>query len=298
MLNSAKLNLFFYYMNEREKVRIKKESGQPWPFTEDKILQRYKFTNVLRENDRASRWFIKNWALPHKDLPLEIQLYNCGLFRYFGTIDFASTVGYQTAGHNPQHIISTASDMLNRGLKVFTGAYVITNGGIPDNKENVVVNHYLKALWDNAPKLVAIAKETKSWQAVAEKMMKLPGWGGTGFMTKECLSDAMFTSVLEECVDRNTWSPCGPGARRGLNWLHDREEDHKCKDSQFLEEMKELFEMCPSCFEDHMPRVGEKFDLHAIQFALCEIYKYQKVLNGLGKPRSGYGENRVNRKEV
>lgn len=298
MLNPEKVDLFFKYLNERERVRIKKESGEPWPFTDDKILQNYKFTNVLRENDRTSRWFIKHWATPHKGLPLEVQLYNCGLFRYFGTIEFAQAVGYQTQGHNPAHIIKTASDMLSKGLKVFTGAYVITNGGITDNKENVVVNHYLDTLWRHATNIVEIAKKEQRWEPVAKYMMNLPGWGGSGFMVKECLSDAMFTDVLAICLDKNEWSPCGPGARRGLNWLHDREEDFKQKENAFLSEMKELFEMCESRFEEHMPKVREKFDLHAVQFALCEIYKYQKVMNNLGRPRSCYGKTRVNREGV
>jgi hypothetical protein len=80
--------------------------------------------------------------------------------------------------------------------------------------------------------------------------------------------------------------------------LHDREEDFKQKDNAFLSEMKELFEMCESRFEEHMPKVREKFDLHAVQFALCEIYKYQKVMNNLGRPRSCYGKTRVNREGV
>lgn len=300
MLNQKKLDLFFYYLREREQVRLKKESGHPWPFTEDSILKYNKFTNVLRKNDRTSRWFIKYWATPNLDKPLEVQLYNCGLFRYFGTIEFASAVGYQAAGHNPTHTIETAKQMLSRGLKVFTGAYVITNGGIRSPKEEIVTNIYLKGLWDVAPKLVNIARESRRWEFVAKELMKHNGWGGTGFMTKECLSDAMFTGVLADCEDRNTWSPCGPGARRGLNWLHDRGEDFNQKEGLFLLEMKELFSLAEDRpeWDSTMPKLGEEFDLHGIQFALCEIYKYQKVKNGLGRPRSGYGPDRVNRKEV
>lgn len=299
MLNQEKTDLFFYYLHERERIRVKKETGQPWPFTEDPILRYNKFTNVLRSNDRATRWFVKYWAEPHRDLPLEVQLYNCALFRYFGTIEFASAVGYQTNGHNPAHIIATARAMLDKGQKVFTGAYVITNGGDPSPKEEVVTNKYLAILWENAPKLVKLAKETRRWEVVAKEMMKLGGWGGTGFMTKECLSDAMFTEVLKDCIDKNDWSPCGPGARRGLNWLHDRDEDYKQKDNLFLEEMKELFSLCKQRFDTtFMPLPYVNYDLHAVQFALCEIYKYQKVKNGLGRPRSGYGQDRVNRSEV
>lgn len=298
MLNQEKLNLFSYYLHERERVRIKKESGEPWPFTEDKILQNYKFTNVLRENDRTTRWMRKYWTNPHLDLPLEIQLYNCGVFRYFGTIEFASEVGYLKDGHDADRIVGVAGRMMRDGKKVFTGAYVITNGGINSPKEYVVGRRYLEDFWKYCPQLVRIARETKKWEYVADKMMTINGFGGTGFMTKEILSDAIHTPVLSDCTDRNTWSPCGPGARRGLNWLHDREEGYNQKPDKFLSEMREIFEILKDRFEDFMPKVGEDYDLHSVQFGLCEIYKYQKVLNGLGRPRSRYGKATVKREDV
>ena len=64
---------FFNYCIERENIRIKRESGQAFPWSEDKIFQKGRFLNVFREDDRVSKSII-NFAKPlTDDLQLLIQ---------------------------------------------------------------------------------------------------------------------------------------------------------------------------------------------------------------------------------
>ena len=64
---------FFDYCKEREAVRIKRESGEPFPWSEDSIFQKGRFLNVFREDDKVSKSIIQ-FAEPAKnDLPLLIQ---------------------------------------------------------------------------------------------------------------------------------------------------------------------------------------------------------------------------------
>ena len=64
---------FFNYCIERENIRIKRESGEAFPWSEDKIFQKGRFLNVFREDDRVSKSII-NFAKPLTDeLPLLIQ---------------------------------------------------------------------------------------------------------------------------------------------------------------------------------------------------------------------------------
>src|SRR3990167_10684356 len=58
---------FCYFIQERESIRLKKESGEPRPWTDDEIFLMYKFTNVRRMDDRVSQWLLKNWFLPYFD---------------------------------------------------------------------------------------------------------------------------------------------------------------------------------------------------------------------------------------
>ena len=65
---------FFNYCIERENIRIKRESGEAFPWSEDKIFQKGRFLNVFREDDRVSKSII-NFAKPlTDDLPLLIQV--------------------------------------------------------------------------------------------------------------------------------------------------------------------------------------------------------------------------------
>ena len=64
---------FFNYCIERENIIIKRESGEAFPWSEDKIFQKGRFLNVFREDDRVSKSII-NFAKPlTDDLPLLIQ---------------------------------------------------------------------------------------------------------------------------------------------------------------------------------------------------------------------------------
>ena len=276
---------FYEFIQERESIRLKKEAGEPWPWTNDKILQTYKFTNVNREHDKTTRWMREHWTGPNEHQSYGIQLFNCAFFRYFGTIEFAEAAGYQTAFDNPvvlKQVMDLAADRLSCKKKVFTGAYIITNQGISAPKQEVVCKKFLAPFWEASADLAYLAAQTRSWQVVANGMMKLKGFGGSGFMTKEVLQDALQTPIFEGCVDRNTWCLIGPGARRGLNRFAGRNVKDKVSFNQMLDEMIELYEQRREYWE------GIELDLHCIQFQLCEFDKYERVRLGEGRPRSRY----------
>ena len=276
---------FYNFINERESLRLRKEAGEPWPWTDDPILQEYKFTNVKRAHDRTTKWFWENVLDPNHYKPKEYLLFNCALFRYFGTIEFSEAIGGWTElwTEHKEIIRDIAKSRLEKNQKVFTGAYVITNQGIKAPKQDVVIDEFLTPLWYKLPDLVKIASDTQSWEAVAKRMMKLKGFGGTGFMTKEVLQDAIHTSVLADCTDRNRWCPIGPGARRGLNRVYDRAVKSKVPDAQMLEEMRELWKMQTLRWLNWH---WHELELHDIQFQLCEFDKYERVLHGEGRPRN------------
>jgi len=43
---------FFDYCKERENIRIKRESGESFPWSKDPIFQKGRFLNVFREDDK------------------------------------------------------------------------------------------------------------------------------------------------------------------------------------------------------------------------------------------------------
>jgi len=300
---------FFDFVNEREWIRKRKladllasergEIPQGPPWTEDPILQTYKFTNVHRHHDRTSAILREEFYAPHfYDDPADILL-NCAIFRYFGTYEFARAVGWSTT-HDVdwEHIRLLAKLRLRQGERVFTGAYVITNGGIAAPKPDVVIDYYLKPLHDRIDKVIE-ASRGMYWEETADWMRSnLLGFGGTGFMTKEVLLDTTYTGFWDNIVehprdgtfsfpdDWNDWTPIGPGARRGAARVLDTWPGNpKAAVSETVARgviddlvTDQIF------YYDH----DDKLVPTDIQFQLCEFDKYERVRLGQGKPRSKY----------
>lgn len=274
---------FFDFMCKREGLRLRKDAGEPWPWSHDDILNTYKFTNVKREHDRTSRWMREHWTKPNEHRPAGEIIFNCALFRYFGTSDFAAALGWQQSW-SASRIIALARERSIKRLRVFTGAYIIPTLGFRGPKSEAVARLILSPLWSARDELAHVALETRSWRATAEAMRRMPGFGGTGFMTKEVLQDVMQTRVLGDAIDRNTWCPAGPGARRGLNRLAGRHVKASASEGQFLSEMTYLFEGSSKFLPVWMPPL----ELHDVQFQLCEYDKYERVRTGEGRPKSRY----------
>lgn len=274
---------FLRFMTSREELRLKKESGGPWPWSDDPILNLYKFTNVKREHDRTTRWMRSYWTKPNEDRPAGEIIFNCALFRYFGTSEFAEATGWQR-DFDPYRVACIAANRKEQGLRVFTGAYIIPTLGLCQPKHEIVSHLILKPIWDARSELATAASKTRSWRAVAERLRLFPGFGGTGFMTKEVLQDVMQTPVLWDAIDKNTWCPAGPGARRGLNRIYGRPVTQHISESTSLREMLALFKFANQRLAPFMP----KLELHDIQFQLCEFDKYERARLGEGRPKARY----------
>ena len=276
------------YLNERELIRQAKEAGEPWPWTEDPILQSYRFTNVFREHDKTTRHFKTQFYDKRREAPHAEIFLNCALFRYFGTTYFADQAGWQTSW-KPEYLkwLCMQLTMERKSPPIFTSAYVITNGGISAPKYEVVIDHYLQELFLCLSLLVEGAQHTQSWESVFHVMQVIKGFGGTGFMAKEVLQDVMLTPVLENATDKYTWTPIGPGARRGLaRVLHSSSNAH-VPPSHRLPALNGILAQLKPHLSKRITK-HRQYGLHDLQFALCEFDKYERARLGEGRPKRSY----------
>jgi hypothetical protein len=275
---------FYTFIRERESIRLKKAQGLPFPWTSDPILQQYKFTNVRREHDKTSQKLIEMFYHTRADR-YEVLL-NCATFRYFGTWEFAQALGWQES-FQPKKIIKLARDRLNKGERVFTGAYLITNTGITGPKEEIVVNVFLKELWKQRDRIIEIIEDQNNWEATTKVMMQIKGFGGSGFMAKETLLDTMYCKGFwrkDKPSDYNTWTPIGPGGRRGINRLLNQPIDTKMPEEEMLGVILQL----TAAQKGHWPSEWGELAPTELQFQCCEYDKWWRVKSGQGRPRSRY----------
>ena len=76
-------DLYWYFAYERQNIFIKKLNGEEPPWTEDPILQEYKFCNSYRVNDRVSQYLLKNVIYNNKVYKDEDTLFRIILFKLF-----------------------------------------------------------------------------------------------------------------------------------------------------------------------------------------------------------------------
>jgi hypothetical protein len=277
---------FLRMLKTREQIRLAKAAGAPWPWSSDDVLNRHKFTNVKRENDRTTAWLRANWTAKHGNADAATVLFNCGVFRVFGTVAFAEQTGWtaDVSAWDPRMERSNAVACWNAGLHAFTSAY----NRIRFNAERsrLPLDVYdkelstLEGLRLAVDDIVAVpAGGRLSWRAVCTRLRGVSGFGGSGFMAKEVLLDAMGWPSMRRLVrDEGDWTPPGPGARRGLNRLHGRALTSDPGEARFITEMRLLLRSLRSLDPDFCKSVG--LDIHDVQFQLCEYDKYCRVGDG------------------
>lgn len=265
---------FFKYVNEREMIRIRKESGMNPPWTEDKILKEFSFCNVSREDDRVTKWIRENWREPYADHPnLPFAM---AVARQINWPDTLADIGFPVEW-KPREVKAIMQARKDAGEKVYTGAYMLT-GTLGGSKIEQTVDKILTPLYNKHPEIVGYSLES-TWRNY------LPYPGFSGFMAYEVVTDLRHTHHLGNAVDINSWANPGPGAKRGINRINGYDLDNRMTMEEWVNEMKELLEESPYHLEGHFTRWLEMRD---IEHNLCEFDKYERVRLGQGRPRAKY----------
>lgn len=83
----AVYDLYWYFASERQQAFYRRIQGEPGPWTEDRIIQQFKFCNVFRATDRASQYLIRSVAYHDEPCSVEDRLFQIIAFRYFSKIE-------------------------------------------------------------------------------------------------------------------------------------------------------------------------------------------------------------------
>jgi hypothetical protein len=85
--------------------------------------------------------------------------------------------------------------------------------------------------------------------------------------------------------DRDTFTPIGPGALRGLGRILAQDPRYKAK--RPLEEVRTIWETLRPGWEMYFP-LARPLSCSDVQFCLCEYDKYERTRLGEGKPKNKY----------
>tara|TARA_R110002020_G_scaffold75827_5_gene192648 strand:+ start:4160 stop:4993 length:834 start_codon:yes stop_codon:yes gene_type:complete len=263
---------FFYWINERIRIQEHKDQGDAWPWTDDPILQEYKFTNAFRERDRTTVWFRKRIRDPLRMQP-EVYMATV-IFRWFNLIQTGETL----LRHN-LHIDwdpEKAYDVITPQDKWITGAYMIKSPTSMNKVRGICKT--ITTLWDDRQRFL----DRCPWETLEGMSRFLEGYPFLGpFLAYELTTDLRHTFVGFRASDILTWANAGPGAMRGLNRIHGRDLDYTSKKHDWCSEMRELLTLS-------WMKHSLDFELREIEHSLCEFDKYERVRLKQGAPRSKY----------
>jgi len=252
-----------FWVNERENIRAKKESGLPQPWTTDPVLSAYRFCNVDRNNDRVTKWIHNNWMYPNEYHPN--LAFAMGIARMVNLPETLKDLSFPKYNWDLSHFIMTIEARKIVGMKSWTSAYMITGGySAGGEPKEVIIGRVLTDLNERLAETPITHNMTLERAA---EILQVPGIGS--FLSAQIVADLKMSQLLEDATDWKTWCAPGPGSMAGLDYLHERTNTNYTND-QFISDVNGVKDIINAECE---------LDLCAqnTQNCLCEFSKYVRA---------------------
>lgn len=307
VLNERNLLYLYNFIKRRYVIHLRKDvlkKDPPW--TNDQVLQNFRFTNIRREHDKESKWVIEHIA-NNPELSYEDKLLNAILFRLYNKHETAELISMpitfsKTPDWNPEWYRSLFEAALAEDphVKFFTGAF--NTGGLkralkwylpkddPKNSMPMRVLWFIQYLIGED-----IVGQVKSCTRQDEVCNKLSSYMGLGkFLSYQIFVD--MTYIEEFPFSENEYTQAGPGCVMGLNYLFEDRDGmtyEECLfwlrdnlDRLFVEELGKDWD-AKRVFWD-LPEEDRCFNVMSLENCFCELSKYIRAKDGTGRPRKKY----------
>lgn len=267
---------YWRFAVKRQEIFFLKLNGKTPPWTNDPILDHYRFTNAYRASDRVSQYLIRNVVYQGDQSPKEI-FFRTLLFKFFNRIEtyeaIKAQVGEVSYSNFSFRLYATILDrQMKLGKRVFSGAYIMPSG-IGDLDYRRKHRTYLKLLErmmkDDAPERVAGAR---SLREVFEILHSYPLMGD--FLAYQFTIDLNYSSLVN--FSEMEFVMSGPGARDGI---------YKCFRSLGGLNCTDIIKLMADRQEYEFSRLGLNFmtlrdrrlQLIDCQNLFCEVDKYARL---------------------
>lgn len=267
---------YWIFAKKRQDIFFSRIANESYPWTDDRILNTYKFTNTYRASDRVSQFLIKNVMYSGSKTPREI-FFRTILFKLFNKIEtwelLCNTFGeIKTESYSFKSFDNVLSEAMNRGARIYSGAYIMPSRGLPSihkKKHRMHLELIERMLQDNLPEKVS---KSKSLKEVYSLLLSYPGIGK--FLAFQYAIDLNYSEIIN--FSEMDFVVAGPGAHngilkcfQGLEGLSDESIIQHMTESQDSE-----FERLGLKFESLW---GRQLQLIDCQNLFCELDKYTRV---------------------
>ena len=268
---------YWRFAAERQRVFFARIEGQPPPWSDDDIINAYKFTNTYRASDRVSQYLIRR-VIYRDDLPAtaEETFFRIVLFKFFNKIEtwelLEEEVGAITWENYNFHKLDT---VLNRamalGRRIYSAAYIMPSAGMMGH-ERKHSNHLAlleRMMREGLPARIAAARDM---QEGFELLLAYPSMGD--FLAYQFITDVNYSALTR--FSEMEFVVAGPGALDGIS---------KCFTDTAGLNPPEIIRFMTDRQEAEFARLGLQFEslwgrrlqLIDCQNVFCELSKYARM---------------------
>lgn len=267
-------DLYWYFACERQNIFFKKINKEPTPWTNDPILQKYKFCNSYRVNDRVSQYLLRNVIYNGKKYSNDDMVFRILLFKLFNKestfellLNNFEDITLKTFSIKEySKVLETA---ISSGKKIYNDAYIsCANKAFGYDRKHDNHLALLNQIFNIDKSHIKII-ESKTMEEAFNILKSYPLIGN--FMAYQLVTDINYSEVVNWMEDEFTVA--GPGSERGINKCFIDKGDMSNEDiiRYMYEHQEEEFKRLGLSFK----RIGNrKLQLIDCQNIFCELDKY------------------------
>lgn len=264
-------DLYWKFAVNRQEIFFKRFEDKPPPWSDDSILNTYKFCNAYRASDRVSQYLIKNVIYKKENYSVQDIIFRIILFKIFNKSEtweyFLKKVGNIRLNTYDEKFF--ASILSKRDEPIYSGAYMSCANkayGYDQKHEN-----HLAMISDMiSHHLFEEILSAKSFKEVFDSLKKYPLVGN--FMAYQLATDINYSEVIN--FDENSFTIAGPGAIRGIQKCFIKIKSPAETIHWMVEHQEEQFSRLGLNFRTLWGRPLKAIDC---QNLFCEVDKYCRV---------------------
>lgn len=236
------------------------------------MLAAYKFTNAYRASDRVSKYLIRSVIYEGAQEPREL-FFRTLLFKLFNRVETWELLQRQlgklhTDGFRVEWYDRVLSAAMNRGERIYSGAYIMPSGG-KGTKHQMHLELLARMLRDELPERIA------GTETMAQAFAALRAYPTIGdFLAYQYVTDLNYSTLTD--FSETEFVVPGPGALSGLRKCF--ADTGGLTDAEVIRLAQERLSECFATTGVTFPSLpGRPLQFIDVQNLFCEVDKYARV---------------------
>lgn len=261
----------------RQEVFFNRLYGRDYPWTDDKIIQKYKFTNAYRASDRVSQYLIRNVIYENDYYTPEDQCFRILIFKLFNKIEtweyLESELGeISYSSYNYERYNQLLMKKISANERIYSAAYIMPSGKSRFGFEKKHQNNLKLLEYMMESGLAQQIAKAKSLKELYEVLLSYPTLGT--FLAFQFAIDINYSELCD--FSEMSFVVAGPGAKNGIRKCFGDLKGFDYEDiiRYAAEKQGEEFEKRGLCFKSLF---GRELQLIDCQNLFCETDKYARV---------------------